>query len=239
MATRSNSSNAAEQMDSLEATSPGKSVLLVEDDAFTRERLAQSISAHPLLEVTACDTLASARQAVGTGWPDVLVTDIGLPDGSGIELIREARRESGTIEIMVISVFGDEHNVLTAIEAGASGYLLKDGETSYLGDAILRLLDGESPISAAIARHILRRQQDTPATGQVAEPPPSLTDRERDVLGYMAKGYTYRETAELLGMSYHTVTSHVKHIYRKLEVRSRSEAIYEAVQLGLVDIHRD
>jgi len=216
--------------------SPTKSVLLVEDEPFTRDRLAALIGSHPLLTVTSCDSLSSARNAVVSGWPDVLVTDIGLPDGSGIELIREAREGSGTIEIMVISVFGDEHNVLTAIEAGASGYLLKDGDTSYLSDAIIRLLDGESPISAAIARHILRCQQSAATSGQGSGKKSILTEREQDVLGYMAKGYTYRETAELLGMSYHTVTSHVKNIYRKLEVKSRGEAIYEAVQLGLVDI---
>ncbi len=215
-----------------------KTVLLVEDDAFTRVHLAESMAAHPALTVEACASLAAARSLIAAAtWPDVLVTDLGLPDGSGIELIREARLSESPVEIMVISVFGDERNVLSAIEAGASGYLLKDGDTSYIGDAIMGLLDGESPISPAIARHILKRQQAIAATQPKAtDSGQNLTGREQDVLACMAKGYTYREAAELLGMSYHTVTSHVKNIYRKLEVNSRGEAIYEASQLGLVDL---
>ena len=213
------------------------SVLLVEDDLYTRERLAQSIDEHPALSVTPCDSLHCAREALSAAWPDVLVTDLGLPDGSGIELIREVRQGHTATEIMVISVFGDERNVLAAIEAGAGGYLLKDGDTPYIGKAIMRLLEGESPISAAIARHILKRQQCLAPSCQPRPSGPQLTTREREVLNCMAKGYSYQEAAQILGLSYHTVTSHVKKIYRKLEVGSRGEAIYEATQLGLEDIH--
>ncbi len=218
-----------------------KTVLLVEDDKATRLRLTQAINSHKQLSaINACSTLADGLQALSAQHPDVLVTDLGLPDGTGIDLIRAARSSDDTIEIMVISVFGDERNVLAAIKAGASGYLLKDGDTSYIGDAIMKLLAGESPISPAIARHLLKRcrteNQNTASSAEDQTDTPKLTCREAEVLRYMAKGYTYNEAADLLGMSHHTIASHVKKIYRKLEVNSRSEAIYEALQLGLVNV---
>ena len=169
--------------------------------------------------------------------PDVLLTDLGLPDSHGIDLIRTARIKNEQIEIMVISVFGDEKNVVSAIEAGATGYLLKDGDSEYIGDSIIDLISGGSPISPSIARHLLKRfktSKQEKATDQTA---PSLTKREMEVLKAVAKGLTYIEIADLLSMSPNTVTSHIKHIYRKLEVRSRSEAVFEAVQLGLIDLN--
>ncbi len=219
-----------------------KTVLLVEDDEATRLRLAQAINAHQQLSVAhTCSTFTDGLQVLSAHPPDVLVTDLGLPDGTGIDLIRTARSSDKTIEIMVISVFGDERNVLAAIKAGASGYLLKDGDTAYIGDAIMKLLAGESPISPAIARHLLKQyrtgnQNTSCATKNQETHVPKLTCRETDVLRYMAKGYTYNEAADLLGISHHTIASHVKKIYRKLEVNSRSEAVYEALQLGLVNI---
>lgn len=219
---------------------PGKNILLVEDNTPTRQHLTKAINNHPQLKVThACSCLQEGLQALSQQAPDVLVTDLGLPDGSGIELIRAARQLDENIAIMVITVFGDERNVLSAIEAGASSYLLKDGDTDYIADAILKLLNGESPISAAIARQLLKRYQYPNQTTlePAATPNPHLTEREVEVLACMAKGYTYNEAADILGMSSHTVTSHIKKIYRKLEVNSRGEAVYEAIQLGLVDLH--
>ena len=218
-------------------------VLLVEDNDATRERLVHAIGTHPELSVVAsCGTQSEGLQALVELKPQVLLTDLGLPDGSGIDIIRAARKLDENIEIMVVSVFGDERNVITAIEAGATGYLLKDGDTDYIGDAIMRLIAGESPISAGIARHLLKRYRSESQPQQDERPnnaTTNLTARETDVLSCIAKGYTYGEVATMLGMSTHTVTSHIKKIYRKLEVHSRSEAVFEAVQLGLVDIQSD
>lgn len=216
------------------------SVLLVEDDAPTRERLARIIAAHSHLDLLpTCGNLAQGMEGLCVHTPDVLLTDLGLPDGHGVELIRAARHKDVRIEIMVISVFGDERNVINAIEAGATGYLLKDGDSRYIGESILELMAGGSPISPAIARHLLKRFSTVPkvATPRDNESTPHLTKRETDVLNGVAKGLTYLEIAEVLSMSLHTVTSHIKNIYRKLEVRSRSEAVFEALQLGLIDIH--
>jgi len=215
------------------------STILVEDDAPTRDRLARIISAHPqLVLLAACENLAEARAELNKHTPNVLLTDLGLPDGHGTTLIREVRQKDERIEIMVVSVFGDEHNVLNAIEAGATGYLLKDGDSSYVADSILELVAGGSPISPSIARHLLQRFNKSRPAATKEPSAPALTKREMEVLQGVAKGLTYTEIAELLGMSPNTITSHIKHIYRKLEVRSRSEAVFEAVQLGLIDLHQ-
>jgi DNA-binding NarL/FixJ family response regulator len=213
------------------------SVLLVEDDEVTRARLARAIETHPELRLSG--TAGSCREAIaalGREAPDVLLTDLGLPDGNGIDLIREVRRRELATESMAITIFGDERHVVAAVEAGATGYLLKDGSSDYVTESILQLLAGGSPISPPIARHLLTRFRDegSPPKGMEREPVPSLTEREREVLLYLVKGFTGPEIGGFLGISGHTVASHVKNIYRKLEVRSRGEAVYEAMQLGLV-----
>ncbi len=210
-------------------------VLLVEDDDNTRERLARIIEATEGLSLFgAVATVAEARALLEKGAPDVLLTDLGLPDGNGIELIRRVRQGDRRSEAMVISVFGDERHVIAALEAGAAGYILKDGTTEHIGKSLLQLVAGGSPVSAPIARHLLKRLHPEPDAASASREEPILSDREVDVLTAVAKGFTYNEIAEMLSISFHTVSSHVKHIYRKLEVRSRSEAVYEAVNLGLI-----
>jgi len=208
-------------------------VLLVEDEEATRNYLADAIDRHAGLELqAACADLATARQAIATSIPDVLVTDLALPDGDGVSLVREVKQRSPACECMVISVFGTESRVLGAIEAGATGYLLKDESNERIGEAIMSLLDGGSPMSPAIARHLLDRVH-TPPRGSSEI---SLTVREIDVLSGLAKGYTYVELANQMAISTHTIGTHVKNIYRKLEVCSRAEAVFEAVQLGLIKL---
>jgi DNA-binding NarL/FixJ family response regulator len=167
----------------------------------------------------------------------VLLTDLGLPDGDGMELIRLARAESAETLPLVITVFGDEQHVVTAIEAGAMGYLLKDGTADYIGTSIIEMIGGGSPISPPIARYLLRHfRHDVPSPAPDADGRPRLSDREAQVLSLIVKGFTYAEIAKLLEVSTHTVTTHVRNIYRKLEVHTRGEAVYEALQLGLVKV---
>jgi DNA-binding NarL/FixJ family response regulator len=212
---------------------PTHRILLVEDDAPTREHLARAIAAEPALALVGqAASVAEGRAQLAREAPDVLLTDLGLPDGSGIELIRELRGRAPGALAMVVTALGDEKTAIAAIEAGASGYLLKDGSFAEIGAALLELVAGGSPISPGIARHVLRRLQ---RGGAGAAPDaPKLTEREHEVLELIAKGFSFPEIAGLLSISTHTVTTHVRHIYEKLEVTSRASAVYEAVQLGLV-----
>lgn len=210
-------------------------VLLVEDDAPTRRRLHDALAGAGDFLVTAASTLAEARAAVERLRPDVLLTDLQLPDGHGTELIREVRQALPQAEIMVISILGDEESVISAIMVGATGYLLKDAFPNDIAATVRELVAGHSPISASIARFIVRRTQ---GTGNPATPSKlnttRLTPREIDILWGIAKGFSYAEIAAHLGLSRQTVPGHIKSIYRKLEVNTRGEAVFEAVQQGLI-----
>jgi len=209
-------------------------VLLVEDDPVTRARLVDAIARRPELELLgAAANCAEAREHLRRQLPRVLLTDLGLPDGNGIELIKAVEGKPD-VDAMVITVFGDEHHVVSALEAGATGYLLKDSSPDEIGDALARLIAGGSPISAKIARHLVRRFQPPGDPQKPAGGGATLTEREREVLERMAKGFNYAEVARSLDMSPNTVTSHIKNIYRKLAVHSRAEAVFEAAQMGLI-----
>lgn len=214
-------------------------VLIVEDDAETRERLARAVSAAPRLRLCAtAGTCAEARLRFSEHAPQAVLVDLGLPDGHGAALIRELAAQQPETLFMVITVFGDEAHVIEAIQAGASSYLLKDASAPQVARAIHEMLAGGSPISPGVARYLLQRMQ-TPAAEPAAvaprdEPPSRLSDRENDVLHLVAKGYAYAEIGNALGISINTVGSHVKQIYRKLAVSSRGEAVFEAMQRGLI-----
>lgn len=214
-------------------------VVLVEDDPPTRDFLAASLAAgEDITLAAAAGTLADARAALERARPDVLVTDLNLPDGWGGDLIREVRRRWPQVEIMVISVLGDEASVMKAVRAGASGYILKDARPIDLIESVRDLMAGRSPISASIARHIIRQAHAAPTAAPATEalPGPTLTPREMDILWGIAKGFTYNDIAERLGISRQTVPSHIKNIYRKLEVNSRSEAVFAAVEMKLIKL---
>lgn len=212
-------------------------VVVVEDEPATLQYLCEQVDATSQYRVCAsCTTLAQGRKAVETHTPGVLLTDLGLPDGDGTALIAWTRDKSPQTEIAVISILGDERSTVRAIQAGASGYLLKDGQSLDIGRTMDSLLRGDSPISTGVARHIIRSLQDTDKTPPSPELPKqlSLTPREEEILWGIAKGLTYKDLAARLGISQQTVPSHIKNIYRKLQVHSRSEAIYEAVQMGII-----
>jgi DNA-binding NarL/FixJ family response regulator len=216
-------------------------VMLVEDDSAFLARFCRIVAgAAGFSVIAAVGDMASARAAIARQAPDVLLTDLGLPDGNGIELIRETSWSHPETDIMVISVFGDEEHVLASIEAGATGYILKDSLPDELIGLISDLRAGGSPISPLIARKLLKRFQ---PPGHPAVAPPGSTDdpamqalthRESEVLGLVAKGFSFSEIARLLSVSPHTITAHVKKIYQKLAVHSRGEAVYEAGRMGLL-----
>ena len=211
-------------------------ILLTEDDEPVRERLAAILrewDGGVLVDV--CATMADSLRAIEAEDIDLLITDLKLPDGNGVEAIRALRRKRPEAEAMVISVLAEEGPVLDAIEAGASGYLLKDADSPDLLEAITELMEGRSPISSRIARVLVRRLGEQPREGEPKPAPPGvLTAREMDILWGVAKGFTYAELAERLGISRQTVPVHVRNIYRKLEASNRSEAVFEASRLGLI-----
>jgi len=215
-------------------------VMVVEDDPAFLARFCRIVSQSPELSLLAAvGDLASALRAIERQGPDVLLTDLGLPDGSGIDLIRETARRHPATDIMVITVFGDEQHVIASIEAGATGYILKDSLPDEFVALISQLRAGGSPISPVIARQLLRRMQSPASPAQAGESrPPApetvLSARESEVLGLIAKGFNFAEIARLLEVSPHTITAHVKKIYQKLAVHSRGEAVYEALRMGLL-----
>lgn len=211
-------------------------IWLTEDDGPVRDRLATLLRNWDGGElVGVCATLNEAIAGITANEIDLLITDLNLPDGNGIEAIRTLRLKQPSAEAMVISVLADEATVLNAIEAGASGYLYKDADPVDLIEAVNELMAGRSPISPRIARILVRRLGE----GRQAGAPPetrqvNLTPREMDILWGIAKGFTYGELAGQLKISRQTVPVHVRNIYRKLEASNRSEAVYEAIRLGLI-----
>jgi DNA-binding NarL/FixJ family response regulator len=212
----------------------GISVLVVEDDPRFRRAFAQAVEgAEGLRLAGAAETLAGGRALLEKERPDVLLADLDLPDGNGIDLIRLAREKVPDCDSMVITVFGDEAHVIAAIEAGASGYLLKDLAPEDIAGQIRMLHAGGSPISPVIARRLLTRfRPATPAPDAVLRA--ELSARELEVLGLITKGFTFEEISRLIAVSPHTVGTYVKRIYGKLQVGSKTEAVYEARKLGLV-----
>lgn len=215
------------------------SILIVEDDNITREWLIQTVAIDSYFQVLpACTRLSEGKQSLNAHAPDLLLVDLDLPDGSGLDLIRHAAIHNPTTESLVLTVFEDKGNVLSAIQAGASGYLVKDGDAPAILAALYQVLSGGSPISPTIARHLLRHVRRPHSVSAEIPPKPSLlSPREVEVLKLIAKGLAYSEVADSLQMSPNTVTTHIKNIYRKLAVRSRGEAVFEATQMGLIKLN--
>lgn len=225
-------------------------VLIVEDDPEMRGFFEACVVRSPALALVGCvGTVAQAKACLaqpGLG-VDVLLTDLGLPDGSGLALIHQARLAHPACETLVISMFGDEDNVLASIEAGALGYIHKDAAPEDIAQTILEMKAGGSPISPMIARRVLAkyaaRQAGAAAAmaSPAASPPdadrPSLSRREQEVLGMIARGFSYQEIAKLQGVSVHTVQAHIKSLYGKLAVHSKMEAVFEATRMGLLPRH--
>jgi DNA-binding NarL/FixJ family response regulator len=212
-------------------------VAIVEDDAVPRERYVELLAAATDMRLLwAARSAAEALRLLESGAPQVLLVDLGLPDGSGLEVIGRARAHHPGCEVMVVSVFGDEQHVVAAIAAGASGYLLKDALADSFLNTIRELRAGGSPISPSIARIILNRARPAGPPAASGEPPEcELAERERQILGLVAKGFNFQEIGRLLDVSNNTVKTHIYRIYRKLSVHSRGEAVFEAKRLGLLD----
>lgn len=226
-------------------------VAIIEDNPEFRQRFIELVDAAPELTLigSAVDGQAG-RALIATTRADVYLIDLGLPDMDGAVLIREAIATHPDCDVLVITVFADEAHILASIEAGATGYLLKDSASADVIECIRTVVRGGSPVSPLIARKILQKvrseqmrerivaQPSLPSAPAPAEPvetiASALTEREVQILGLLGKGLSYGEIGAALFISAHTVAQHIKNIYRKLAVHSRGEAVYTASKLGLV-----
>lgn len=157
--------------------------------------------------------------------------DLGLPDGSGLEVLRALKRANPEAVCVVATIMGDDASVVGALAAGADGYLLKNQPAALLVRQIRQTREGVPPLSPAIARRIMAHFRQTGPVGAEAEA--NLTPREREVLGHIGKGLRNHEVAGLLGIGTNTVAAHIKAVYAKLGISSRAEAAWHAAQLGL------
>lgn len=213
------------------------SVIVIEDEPEFRRRFAQIIQAESSMRLAG--VAANKREAINlieNTQFDVMMIDLGLPDGSGIDLIRRVSERQPDTDILVVSIFGDEHHVVSSIEAGATGYVLKDSTPADVIACIKLLRAGGSPVSPAVARSVLKavRQRSQAAQAAVTPEENPLSSRETEIVQLLAKGMSFNEIGDVLAISPHTVTAHIKKIYRKLAVHSRGEAVYEATQMGLL-----
>lgn len=210
-----------------------RSVAILEDDPNVQMHFADIVaSAADLVLHGVAGSITDARSLLEPA-PDIFLTDIGLPDGSGLDFIPEIKASAPGCRILVITAFGDRDTVVSALNAGADGYLLKDSSTEAILEGVQATLDGGAPISASAAVYLLERLRNVPeelpieASENAAE---RLTPREIELLELFARGQSYKAAGRALGISPLSIGNHVKSIYRKLQVHSRGEAVYEAVR---------
>lgn len=208
-------------------------VAVVDDEPEVRALFESAVRSHERLTLAfAAGSVAEAMAAAAHRTAQVWLVDLGLPDRDGRELIRWVSERQPDASVMVVTVFGDDRHVVSSFEAGAVGYLLKDTPPDQIARSIVELHEGGSPISPSVARHVLRRFVGRGAAAAPVDDP--LSEREREVLQLIEKGMTYEEVAQALQISWHTVTTFLRRVYRKLQVNSRTEAVYEARQRGIL-----
>ena len=208
-------------------------VIIIEDNELLRDSLKEAInkSGH----ISCRNSFSSGEAAVDfiekeELVPDIILLDIGLPGISGIELIPELKKLSPSSKIIIITIHDDDENVFKAICAGATGYLLKDLSSEKIVDSIDEVMNGGAPMNSHIAKKVLNmfRDQNIKSDGY------SLSDREKEILSLLIEGLSKKHIAEKIFLSHHTVDSHIRNIYAKLEVHSRSSAISKAIREKLL-----
>ncbi|GAB4288965.1 MAG: response regulator transcription factor [Methylophaga sp.] len=215
-----------------------KTILIVEDSEATRHRLEDAIKNGGQFELSgSVSTYNEALNFIRQTPPDILLTDLDLPDGNGVDLIKLINLPVVKTQLaIVITVFGDGYHVIEALKAGASGYLLKDDTFMDINEAISQMVEGGAPISPSIARYLLDELSITDtATPEEEKPAASiLSPREKEVLLLVSKGYTSKEIAKMLDLSYYTVREYVSNVYKKLSVKNKMQAVNEATLLGII-----
>ena len=203
-------------------------VAIVEDDPDIRQSLALLIRGTPGYELcTACGSAEEALEVLPALNPEVVMMDINLPKLSGIECVRRLKVTHPRIQVVMLTVFDDSEDLFNSLSAGASGSLLKRTPPARILEAIAEVHRGGAPMSPQIARMVVERffPANTPRTGL-----PELSKREEEILQLLTKGYRYKEIAADLGLAVETIHSHLRRIYDKLHVTSRTEAVVKFLQ---------
>lgn len=214
-----------------------KTVVVIEDDErLRRYAIAALDTAAELTVLGEAGNLAEGL-ALAELLPDLVLLDLGLPDGSGLDIIERMHALRPDCRILVFTVFEDRASVLGTLKAGADGYILKDTSAEQILAHVRATLAGETPISARAASHLLTLVREDPAAEaasgvQAAQ----LSPRERELLEYLARGLSRKEAARVMNLSPHTVAEYVQGIYRKLQVKSRGEAVFEAIQQKILKL---
>ena len=213
-----------------------KNVLLLEDLPETRAWLkALVLQVFPDSHIFEAARVHGALELVASMKVDLALIDLGLPDGSGVDVVAAIREAHPQAQSVVVTIHDDDDHLFPALQAGAFGYLLKEQPREHFVEQLQRISQGEPPLSPSIARRVIAyfAAQNKPQERPQALPHVSLTDRENEVLLWVAKGFTLPEIGVQLNLSRHTIADYVKQIYRKLNVSSRAEAALEAQRLGL------
>jgi DNA-binding NarL/FixJ family response regulator len=205
-------------------------LIIVEDDPLLLENLTLLLSGEEGLSVAGSYRSAEeALKGLRNARPEVMLTDLGLPGMTGVDLIKKAKEEMPSLEIMAHTVFEDREMVFSAIKAGASGYILKGSSPREVIESIHALYKGGAPMSPKIARKIIHEFQDDVVSEQYL-----LTQREKEIVKRVEEGLTYKEIGERLSISTHTVHTHIKNIYEKLQAKDRNDAIVKARKRGII-----
>jgi DNA-binding NarL/FixJ family response regulator len=207
-------------------------ILVADDHPLFRKGVRALLSAQPDLEVVGEATTGSQAVALTEGLqPDVVLMDLQMPDGSGIDATREIARVSPNVRVLVVTLLDDDDSVFAALRAGARGYVLKDADEADIVRAIRAVAEGEAIFTPAVATRVLHYFASLHPLSPLALP--VLTEREREILGLIAGGHPNPWIARQLGLSPKTVGNHVSNIFSKLQVADRAEAIIRAREAGL------
>jgi DNA-binding NarL/FixJ family response regulator len=213
-----------------------KNILLLEDLPEIRQWLkALVLQVFPDAQISEAARVHDALALVTAVKFDLAMIDLGLPDGSGVDVVEKLRETQSECQSVVVTIHDDDDHLFPALQAGAYGYILKEQPRELIAEQLQRISQGEPPLSPSIARRVISyfaSQARQPAPADIL-PDVQLTERESEVLLRVAKGFTLPEIAGQLGLSRHTIADYVKQIYRKLNVSSRAEAALEAQRLGL------
>ncbi|MEL6688050.1 MAG: response regulator transcription factor [Pseudomonadota bacterium] len=212
-------------------------VAILEDDPNVLENFMAILTAHPGFDVAGVASSVSDARALIDLRPDLFLLDVGLPDGSGLDLVPDIKGAGDAApKVLIVTSFGDRHTVVNAIRAGADGYLLKDSSPEELIEGMEVTLSGGAPVSAAAAVFLIEYLRGAPAKEEIESVPHKddvqLKEREIELLNLFARGLSYKEAASAMGIAPATINNYVKSVYSKLAVHSRSEAVYEAVKTG-------